>query len=324
MQIIEHTEGLVPGPGLYRMEAKVYHADPAPAPSLSSSIAKLFITHSPEHAWAAHPRLGKQPEDERDPTRTMEIGSVSHKLILGQGADIVVIDSDDYRTKDAKAERAAAYLNGEAPILRPDCEKAERLAKRFGERLACIPGCEGFPSAEAEVVAIVQDKSGTWLRIMMDKVEITPHGITIWDVKTGDVSAAPQGLGRRVEQMGMEVQAAFYVHVMETLFPRLAGRVRFRWVFIENDEPHGLSVAEADSVGMGIGARKAAAAISRWTKSLKRDEWAGYPTEIVRVEYPTWAANRWTEREESDPQLADVSYDLATSHQRPLDYGDAA
>ena len=326
MQIIEHTEGLVPGPGLYRMPAKVYHADPAPAPSLSSSIAKLIITHSPQHAWAEHPRLGKPAEVERDPTPAMEFGTVTHKLILGHGPDHVVIDADDYRTKDAKAQRAAAYANGSAPILRPACEKAERLATRFAQRLACINGCEGFfdAEAEAEVVAIVQDKSGAWLRIMMDKVEISPRGITIWDVKTGDVSAAPQGLGRRVEQMGMEVQAAFYVHVMELLFPRFAGRVRFRWAFIENDEPHGLSVAEADSVGMGIGARKVAAAIFRWSRAIKLDVWPGYPTEIVRVEYPTWAATRWTEREKLDPQLTDVFYDLATSHQRPLDYGDAA
>jgi hypothetical protein len=324
MQIIEHTEGLVPGPGLYRIPAKVYHADPAPEPSLSSSIAKLFITHSPEHAWANHPRLGKSDDEERDPARVMEIGAVAHKLILGQGADVVIVEADDYRTKDAKAARAAAYAAGDTPILRPDCEKAERMSARFAERLARIPGCEGFADAEAEVVAIVRDTTGAWVRIMMDKVEIGTHGAVIWDVKSGDVSAAPQGLGRRLEQMGMEVQAALYVRAFETLFPRLAGRVRFRWAFIENDEPHGLSVGEADAVGLGIGARMVDAALHLWNRCVTTGTWPGYPTEILRIEYPTWAATRWTEREAADPQLEGVTYDIANSHQRPYGWGDAA
>ncbi|KQP50959.1 hypothetical protein ASG40_12820 [Methylobacterium sp. Leaf399] len=324
MDIIEHTEGRVPGPGLYRMPAKVYHADPAPEPSLSSSIAKLFLTHSPEHAWAEHPRLGKAPDDEVDPSRVMEVGSAVHKLILGQGADLVIIDADDYRTKDAKAARAAAYAAGNAPILKPDIDKAEAMAGRFETRMALIPGCEGFAQAQAEVVAVVRDRSGAWLRIMMDKVEIDDHGAVIWDVKSGNVSAAPQGLGRRVEQMGMEVQAAFYVRALETLLPRLAGRVRFRWAFIENDVPHGLSVAEADAVGMGIGARKVDVAIQTWNGCLETKVWPGYPAEIIRVEYPEWAANRWTEREVSDPQLASMNYDPATSPHRPYGYGDAA
>ena len=324
MEIIEHTGGLITEPGLYRMPAKAYHADPVAIPSLSSSIAKLLITNSPEHAWAEHPRLGKAPDDERDPNRTMEIGTAAHSLILGKGADLVIIDHDDYRTAAAKAARAAAYATGDAPILRPDIEKAEALANQVALRLARIPGCEGFTTAEPEVVAVVQDPSGAWVRIMIDRLEMDDHGAVIWDVKTGDVSAAPQGLGRRVEQMGMEVQAAFYARALGTLFPRLSGRIRFRWIFIENDAPHGLSVAEADNVGLDIGARKVDAAIHLWNRCLKADSWPGYPTEIIRVEYPEWAANRWTEREQSDPQLAGVPYDLASSPFRPLDYGDAA
>ena len=34
-----------------------YHADPAPEPSLSRSLAHTLLTRSPRHAWQAHPRL---------------------------------------------------------------------------------------------------------------------------------------------------------------------------------------------------------------------------------------------------------------------------
>ncbi len=324
MEITTHLAGFVRGPGLYQMPADVYHADAAPEPSLSSSIAKVLLEASPQHAWIAHPRLGCPIEDEREPSRPKEIGAVAHKLILGRGADVVVIDADDYRTAYAKAERARAYAEGHAPILRPDAEKADALADQVVEKLAVIPGCEGFAAAPAEVVAIVQDPSGAWLRIMMDRIEIHDTHAVIWDVKTGDQSAAPQGLGRRVEGMQMEVQAALYVHVLALLLPHLAGRIRFRWIFVENAFPHGLTVAEADGAGMEVGARKVAAAIGVWNRCRTANAWPGYPAQIVRFDYPEWATKRWIEREGLDPQLAGIAYDVRTSPFRPLDWDDAA
>ncbi|KAB1079357.1 PD-(D/E)XK nuclease family protein [Methylobacterium soli] len=325
MKIIEHTEGRVRGPGLYRMPAALYHADPSPEPSLSSSIAKLLVSHSEEHAHAAHPRLGAQPgADEADATRPREIGTAAHKLILGQGSDLVVIDADDYRTAAAKAERAAAYAAGHCPILRPDSAKAEAMADQVAERLGEIEGCGAFASAPAEVVAIARDRSGTWLRIMMDKVELGSHHAIIWDVKTGDQSAAPQGLGRRIESMGMEVQSALYVRALETLMPQLAGRITFRWIFVENDFPHPLCVAEADGATMHVGARKVSAAIHRWNAARASGVWPSYPARIIRAEYPEWAAKRWAEREELDPALAGVGYDIGQSPHRPLDWENAA
>ncbi|GJD77967.1 PD-(D/E)XK nuclease family protein [Methylobacterium gregans] len=324
MKITPHLAGFVRGPGLFQMPASVYHADCAPEPSLSSSIARTLVEQSPQHAWIAHPRLGCTIERQDDPSRPKEIGTAAHKLILGRGTDIVVIYADDYRTAAAKAERARAYAEGHCPILKPDAERADAMADQVVERLAAIPECAGFGGAPSEVVAVVRDRSGAWLRVMMDRVEIHDTHAVIWDLKTGDSSAAPQGLGRRIENMGMEVQAALYVRVLETLLPRLAGRISFRWVFVENAFPHALSVAEADNVGMGIGSRKVDAAIHLWNRCLRAQDWPGYPAQIVRVDFPEYAARRWSEREELDPQLAGVAYDIARSPHRPLDWENAA
>ena len=293
MKIATHLAGFVAGPGLYQMPADVYHADAAPEPSLSSSIARMLIEQSPQHGWIAHPRLGCPIKDERDPSRPKEIGTVAHKLILGRGAEVVLIDADDYRTAAAKAQRSQAYAEGHCPILKPDAEKADALADQVAEKLGLILGCEGFAKAPSEVVAVAQDRSGAWLRIMMDRVEIHPTHAIIWDVKTGDQSAAPQGLGRRVESMQMEIQAALYTRVLTTLLPHLSGRIRFRWIFVENEFPHALTVAEADGAGMEIGARKVAAAIHLWNRCRARNEWPGYPAQIIRCGFPEWAASRW-------------------------------
>jgi hypothetical protein len=323
MKIVEHTAGPVPGPGLYRMPAALYHADPAPEPSLSSSVAKILVEQSPEHAYLAHPRLGGQVEA-GDPSRPMEIGTAAHKLILRHGRDIVVIDAEDYRTKDAKAQRAEAYAAGHAPILRPDLDKAEALAGRIGARLADIHDCQGFGTAETELVAIVRDRSGAWLRIMMDGFELRGRHAVVWDVKTSDSSAAPQEIGRRIQQMSMEVQAAFYIRVVELLMPALSGRTTFRWVFGENDPPNAVTVAQADGTALHVGQRKLALALHRWNACLKDGKWPGYPTEIIRADYPEWAARRWEEREGTDPTVAGVDWSLATSPFRPLDVERAA
>ncbi|WP_298967683.1 PD-(D/E)XK nuclease family protein [uncultured Methylobacterium sp.] len=329
MEIIEHTAGRVAGPGLYRMPAEAYHADPCPAPSLSSSIAKLLVEQSPAHAHAAHPRLGKVGQDGNNPTRPKEIGAVAHKLILGQGVEVVAIDADDYTSGKVRLARAEAYGEGKTPILNADRIVAERLAQRVEMRLAAVPGCSGFFDAPAEVVGVIRHRSGAWLRTMMDRVEIHATHAVIWDVKTGDVPAAPHTLGRRIVNMGMEVQAALYVRVLETLLPHLAGRVTFRWIFVENEAPNALVVAEADATTLGIGGRKLALALDRWNTACAKDSWPGYPAAIIRPEFPAWAEAQWQEREEREDAAArdrgePLNWDVAASPFRPLGMGEAA
>ena len=72
------TSDTVTAPGLYRMTEAAYHADPCPAPSLSRSIAETLILESPEHAFAAHPRLTKPDEEDEE-----EAGEETHEVRFG-------------------------------------------------------------------------------------------------------------------------------------------------------------------------------------------------------------------------------------------------
>jgi len=125
------------------MTAAKYHADPCPAPSLSSSIAKIMLDQSPRHAWHAHPRLGLVAEDE-EPTRPQQIGTAAHKLILGRGRDIVRIEAPDYRKPEARVQRQIAVAAGKAPILAGDYASVVEMAAAFSEQIGMIEGCEGF------------------------------------------------------------------------------------------------------------------------------------------------------------------------------------
>lgn len=306
--IHDHTDGHVPGPGFYRMTAAAYHADPCEAPSLSSSVAAVMLEKSPAHAMLRHPRLSPQDE-ESDPTRPKEIGTAAHKLALGKGRDVVVIEADDYKGGAAKAARKAAYSAGHAPILRTDFATADKLARSIAARIADIPGCREFVSAEPELVAIAQDPTGAWLRVMMDRFEDHGDRAVVWDLKTGEQSAAPAGIGRRIANMGMEIQAAFYERAVLTLRPELAGRLTFRWLFAENEPPYCILPVELDHVGMAIGRKKVAAAIALWNRGIETGEWPAYPAGIATAEYPAWSEAAWTWRETEDPLLADLPHD---------------
>jgi hypothetical protein len=288
--------------------AAEYHADPAPEPSLSSSVARILLDQSPRHAWLAHPRLNpEKPADE--PSRPKEIGSAVHKLILGRGSGTHVIEATSYQSTAAKEARANAVAAGKIPILVDDLATAEGCAAACAEQMAKIEGCAGFSSAPSEVVAIAKDETGAWLRAMMDKFEEHERGAVIWDVKTTGQSAAPQAIGRKIADMGYEIQSALYERVAVTLKPELAGRITFRWVFIETEPPHLLTVAELDATGLEIGRKKVAAAIALWNRCRETGIWPGYAARIIRAEYPIYAERSWLEREINDEQLQQEGLD---------------
>ena len=82
---------MIEAPGIYDgIPENDYHADPVgPAPSLSASIAKLLVLKSPRHAWLAHPRLNKAKAEEVEKAkRARDVGTATHKLVLGAGKTI--------------------------------------------------------------------------------------------------------------------------------------------------------------------------------------------------------------------------------------------
>ena len=79
------------------MPDAVYHADPIPGGSLSSTFARLLTQHVPAKA--------RERFTGRKPTKAMNLGKAAHRQALGTGPTLIVWQFDG-RTKDGKAERA--------------------------------------------------------------------------------------------------------------------------------------------------------------------------------------------------------------------------
>ena len=283
------------GPGLHSMTAEAYHNDCADGtPSLSSSIAKIMLSDTPRHAMLAHPRIN--PNYEPDDNKNFDLGSVAHELILGKGAGFEVLEFPDWRSNLAKAARAEAIESGKVPILLHQHEKAAEMAIVAEEAIREIDPAFYGDDAESEVVAVWDDIGGATCRAMIDRFD----GVTVWDLKTTDLSLNDGALARQVVNLGYDLSAAFYLRGLSQLMPEMAGRFKYRWIWVEANAPHEVRVMEADSVTLTLGDKKAALSIEKWRKCIESGKWPGYPRAISTINYPTWAETQWLEREVND------------------------
>lgn len=293
LMIRDHAEGRVPGAGFYRMPAALYHADPCPEPSLSASIAVKLVEETPLHARHAHPRLNPAYEAE-DGNVAAGKGSIAHELILGQGGGFVVLDFDDWRTKAAKEARDEAVAAGKTPILWKAFAEAETVARAVIRAVGEIEECADFgdPVAQSELVMIWQDEGGIWCRAMIDR--LTPRGM-IYDVKTSGRGLDDRTLQNRFAD-GFATQPGLYLRGLEALWPEMAGRLRWTWIFAEQTAPFAVRVDEADAFALKEGAERAELAVRMWARCMATDRWPGYPRRVGRLGPTEWSYNRWTER----------------------------
>jgi len=289
-------------PGIYRdFPTAAYFDDPCPEPSFTQSLAKVLLDHSPLHAYQQHPRLNVQAiEEDEGYDKAKAIGNAAHAMMLGRGKVMAVEDFPDWRTKEAKAFKAAAIEAGKEPILRKHYEVAVQMVGRAHDQLHHITGCGhiGDPIQGDAEVMIASCEDGLWLRAMVDW--ITPDLREVWDYKTSGLSASPYATGKLMASAGWHIQAAMHERILDEVDPVGAGRRRFLYVAQENYEPFALTVNEIDEAALTIGRKQLGYAIDIWSDCMARDRWPAYPPRIIRPELPGWHENGWLAREVSE------------------------
>jgi len=283
-------------PGIYYdMPEQVYRADPCPSPSFTQSLAKLVLERSPLHAWWEHPRLN--PHYQPDNDTKFDIGNIAHKLLIGRGKELVVLDEfDDWRTKAARERRENAALQGQLAVLGRHFMVAQAMARAAKD--ACEnTGCpEAFDWGDGEVV-IAWEENGLWLRSMIDWF---PREVPIsYDYKTTEMSVAPHVIGARVASGGWDIQAAMQERGLVALGLIKPGQ-GFRFVAQESEPPYVVTIVELTESIMTLGRKKVDAAIAIWRRCMKENRFPGYPSAVIAPEYPAWAEARWLDREQTE------------------------
>jgi len=289
----------IPAVGLVAMPPEQYHADPCAMPSLSSTIAHKLVSKSPAHAYLAHPRLGGKPQE---PTAAMDEGSLLHEIIL-RGVDsvqdrLVIVAADDWRTKAAREKRDDARAAGKQPVLEknlmPALSACVEILARFQDLGIVLSGV-------SEVAAFWQEHAsdGTLVqcRGMFDHL-LRADGV-IYDLKKSR-SAHPKALRKHVEGYGYHLQAEAYRRALERIEPRLAGKVQFRWLFVEAEAPYGVTIAEPAGSMRRLGEACWSQAVDAWAHCLATNDWPAYPREVQRLEASPWALEGAFSEEEGE------------------------
>lgn len=274
------------------MSDDAYHADAgSEPPSLNSGIAKILLEQSPMHAWMAHPRLNPNYRAEED--SRFDLGSAAHALLLeGAQAKIAVIEADDWRKKETKAQRDEARKSGLFPILAKHNKALVQMVDVAREYVAKSELAGIFEQGKPEV-KIRWQEGETHCRGMLDW--LTDDNAIILDYKTC-ANAQPEAFARQIASMSYDVQAAFYVRGVDTLASQPHQGARFVFLAQEIEPPYACSLVGMSEAFIEIANAKVTRAIELWRDCLSRNYWPAYGGRIAYAEPPMWAIKEHEER----------------------------
>lgn len=285
-------------PGVYDLPAEVYHSDPVPGGSLSASGAKRLLPPSCPALFRHWVDAGQEHK------RVFDIGHAAHAEALGIGAELAVIDAENYTTKAARSKRDAAYADGMTPVLRAEHEQVQAMAAVLREHPVARELLRPATGEPEQSLFWIDSEAGVWRRAMLDWLpDPGPGRLVVPDYKT-TTCAEPGHIARAVGQYGYHQQAAWYLDGIEALGLAPPGQAAFVFVFQEKTPPHLVTVAQLDPATVQWGRLLNRKALDVYRTCLATGRWPGYGDAVLSVSLPAWAQRQleaaW-ERGDLDP-----------------------
>lgn len=289
----------------HQMDFPTYLADPAPEPSLTSSLVKGLLSTAPRKIWQKTKRLN--PSAPSNNKAVFDLGSAAHTLFTGEGEPIVWIDADSYRSKDAKDERDAAHKEGKTPILAKDKPLVEAMADAAKDQFADNPDIGPLLQSETLLreCSIFWKEAGCLHRCRPDFYD--PETNTIIHYKTTGVSIAPSELSKYAANSGWYLIAAHYAAGIKAM----TGRTPKQYFAVQETEaPHLCVVAELDATFMATAAMRRDRAMMIWARCLRDNNWPGYPRLTAKLECPEWLERNLTADKDAELEAINNGADL--------------
>jgi hypothetical protein len=272
-----------PALGVHDWTADEYHRDPLRpwGGSVSSTTLRHILWEdggSP--AQVRHERLHPEHKDAYD------FGSVAHRMILGKGEEIRVVDAGDWKTKAAQQARKDAREQGAVPVLRKDFARARRLMHAVLRHWDAGPLFHPGRGVPERSTLWVDDQTGRYCRAMLDRYPNPdwPGRPIAVDLKT-TVSVQTRALVRTVVKYGYDQQAAHYLDGLAKDGLVDAG---FVFVFAESKPPHLVRVVQLAEHWVERGRRRNREALDLLDRCLDLDDWPGAPPGLLTLDPPGW------------------------------------
>lgn len=254
-----------------------YHSD---RDSLSSSGARTLL-------WEAPAKFLAEQQKPPNPKPEYDFGHVAHRLILGKGSEIVVVDADTWRGAEAGQARKDAWAAGEVPILAKDYETAKTMAARVREH----------PTAGALLAVGDAEVSGWWhdeptdarLRWRGDWLHPGRSRLIITDYKTTK-NAHPDAFAKSIADYRYHQQDAWYRDGV--IANEVDADPLFLFIAQEKTPPYLVSVNETRPDDLERGRQLNRKAIELYAQCRKTGQWPGYGDGINTADFPNYQRYR--------------------------------
>lgn len=282
------TPIVVTEPGIHDgMPDAVYHGDPVPDGSLSSTGLRKLLPPSCPAKFRWWLNNGDRPKD------AFDLGHAAHLKVLGHGLDLAVIDAADWRTKAAKDAKAAAYAAGQVPLLTADHDRVNAMAAAV--RQHHLAGLLLHPdNGQPEVSAFwIDSATGVWCRARYDYLRHLVPGRRriVVDYKTTP-DASLEHIQRAIHRFGYHQQGAHYLDGATAL--GLGDDPAFVLVFQETEPPHVITVVQLDPVALRIGRDLNRQAVVTYADCVRSGHWPAYSSDIEPIALPAWVERQHT------------------------------
>jgi hypothetical protein len=279
------------GVGIYsadQLSLEQYHRDIVPGGSLSSSGARALLDPGCPAQFdydRKHPQL---------PKKEFEIGTAAHSLLLGTGAELVVVDAEKWTTKAVQAEVAAIRAEDKIPLKPSDLEKVTAMVAAVRQHPVAGPlFTPGSGTAEQSLYWEDPDTKVT-CRCRPDWLKQYPDLTLCVDYKTA-VKADPTAVSKAIAERNYHQQDPFYIDGIQAVTGQQA---RFLFVFQSKTAPYLITVRELSDADRAIGRAKNARALRIYAECERTGvwpDWTGDTPDIPYISLPTWAAIREAE-----------------------------
>ena len=269
-------------PGVYKIAAADYHADPCRPASLSSTGARQILAECPARFWYDR-------QNPPAPSEALTVGSAAHEWLLEGDTwpqrHTVLPEDFNGRTNAGKELVAAIEADGKRAVKFEDFEAIKAMVAALKAHEYAYAA---FQNGRPEMSMFWRDPElGIWCRARPDWLPLA--GGIVADYKTTR-SAEPEYLSRAMFDLGYHQQAEWYLSGVRAL--DLYETPRFLLVFQEKTPPYCVTCVTPSDAALTWAAIQNRKSREVFARCLETGVWPAYADDILTLDLPIWAEKK--------------------------------
>lgn len=278
---------IIPAVGIHEnIPESVYHRQ---WDAVSNSRLTILYNRTALHLREA---IDNPPPD----TPATIMGRAIHSAILTPGEFTQYVRGPEHDRRSNKNKEAWLKLeaqHGKEYVLKPAVYDHVMAVRRVVQARPFIMALLTGGGHKSELSIVWRDEAtGLLCKARLDHISPdieTPEGKgAIVDLKSTE-DASEDAFIASIYNYGYHRQAATY---LDGAFANGIEVAHYVWIAVEKKPPYGTAIYMANAGMLAAGKASVELLMKRYARCVQRDEWPGYPEEVVEVGLPPWALKK--------------------------------